>query len=137
MNVSIEDKKKEAVSRMKKVGIFPETVHQFERGGKVSESAPPLGACFWLNEEQQKRAKEFEEKYDALVYHVIHTFTEIGEMESYLYVSDHSDEWEDDRNMLSNGEVYAYVYNKDYPQDSEIGMIGFKLTPAAGLARIW
>ena len=137
MKVSVEEKKKEAVYRMQKIGIFPETINQFKTGGKVSESAPPLGACYWLNEEQKKRVSEFEKKHDAVVYHVVHTYMEIGECESFLYVSDYEDEWEDDRQLLKDGEAYAYVYNKDYPQDSEIGLIGIKLSPAAGLFRTW
>ncbi len=46
MNVSIEDKKAEAVARMKLLGIYPETIDQFEREGLVSISEPPFGAFF-------------------------------------------------------------------------------------------
>ena len=55
----------------------------------VSQSLPPFGACFWIEGEQLERVQEFEKKYNTLVYHVIHSFTYIGEMESYLYVNDY------------------------------------------------
>lgn len=82
MNISREQKKCEALTRMKMWGIYLPTCMQFEKEDLVSESAPPLGACFWLDAEQLARVRAFEEKYDALVYHVIHCFTTFGELEN-------------------------------------------------------
>lgn len=59
----------------------------------------------------------------------------MGEMESYLYVSDYPEEWEMDRADISYGQQCVYVYNADYPDFSEFGSIGIELTPAAGLRR--
>lgn len=137
MNISKEEKKKEAVARMKDWGIYAPIIKQFEKDDLVSESVPPLGACYWLNEEQLARVREFEERYDALVYHVIHSYTSIGEMESYLYVSDYPEEWEKDREDIAVGRQLVYVVNKDMPDCSEFGSIGIMLTMAAGLRRLW
>ena len=49
MNISIEEKKREALCRMRLLGIFPETIRQFEEDGYVSVSEPPLGAFYWCN----------------------------------------------------------------------------------------
>lgn len=87
MNASIEAKKAEAVERMKLWGIYPPIIKCFEQEGIVSESAPPLGTCSQLEGEQLERVRKFEENYNAVVYHVIHSFTNIGELESYLFVS--------------------------------------------------
>lgn len=132
-----EEMKAEAIARMRQLHLYPETIRQFERENLISESAPPFGACFWLSEAQRERVRELESKYNILVYHVIHSFTTIGEMESYLYVSNHPEEWEDDRAGLKEGETVAYVYNCDDPELSEFGYIGIRLTPAAGLERTW
>ena len=132
-----EEMKAEAIARMRQLHLYPETIRQFERENLISESAPPFGACFWLNEAQRERVRQLEAKYNILVYHVIHSFTTIGEMESYLYVSNHPEEWEDDRAGLKEGETVAYVYNCDDPELSEFGYIGIRLTPAAGLERTW
>lgn len=137
MTVSREKKKIEAVSRMKKWGIYPETIRQFENDDLISESIPPVGACFWVNGEQLERIREFESEYNALVYFVIHSYTNIGEMENYLYVSDYIEEWEQDRWDIEQGQQLAYVFNHDMPDCSEFGCIGIELTPAAGLRRIW
>lgn len=137
MTVSREEKKIEALARMKKWGIFPPIVKQFKNENLVSESVPPVGACFWLSETQRARVREFEEKHDALVYHVIHSYTNIGELENYLYVGDYPEEWEMDREDIEHGQQLAYVLNHDAPDCSEFGSIGVELTPAAGLRRTW
>lgn len=137
MEVSREKKKIEAVARMKKWGIYEETVKQFEKEDLVSESRPPVGACFWLNDEQKKRVEQFEKEHDSLVYHVIHSFTNIGEMENYMYISDYEEEWEMDHNGIENGQQLVYVLNHSMPDCSEFGLIGVELTPAAGLKRTW
>lgn len=137
MNASIEAKKAEAVERMKLWGIYPPIIKCFEQEGIVSKSAPPLGTCSQLEGEQLERVRKFEENYNAVVYHVIHSFTNIGELESYLFVSDRSDEWETDRKDLKSGQPLAWVYNYDEPDWPELGYIGVSLTTAAGLRRTW
>ena len=137
MNVTRKEKKAEALVRMKLWGIYAPIRKQFEKEDLVSESAPPLGACYWLDEAQRKRVAEFEEQNNALVYHVIHSYTSIGEMESYLYVSDYPEEWERDREDIKDGQQLVYVFNHDMPDCSEFGSIGVALTPAAGLRRTW
>lgn len=137
MNISREEKKVEALARMKLWGIYAPIRKQFEKDDLVSESAPPLGACYWLDETQLERVREFEAQHNALVYHVIHSFTSIGEMESYLYVSDYPEEWEQDREDIKDRQQLVYVFNKDMPDCSEFGSIGIALTGAAGLRRTW
>ena len=137
MTINREEKKTEAINRMKLWGIFSPIIRQFEKEDLVSESAPPFGACFHLNEEQLARVREFETEHNALVYHVIHSYTNIGELENYLYVSNYSEEWEQDRNDIKDGQQLVYVYNKDAPDCSEFGSIGIAITNAAGLRRTW
>ena len=137
MKVSIERKKEEALARMRALKIFPETVTQFKEDGYVSVSEPPFGAFFWAGAEDLKRIENFERKYNALVYVVIRSYTSLGKMDSYLFVSDYDEEWEMDRKGIKNGEVLAYVYNHDMPDCSEIGGIGIVPTAAAELRRIW
>lgn len=132
-----ELKKREAIERMKKVGIFDGTIKDFKDDDLVSQSLPSLGACYWIEGEQLDRVRRFEEQHNALVYFVIHSYTEIGEMDSYLFVSDHEEEWEQDREDMEYGQLLAYVYNYDDPDLSEFGHIGFELTVAGGLRRVW
>lgn len=137
MTISRAEKKIEAVARMKKLGVFGETIKQFEKEALVSISEPPFGAFYWAEGEDLDRIREFEAQHNALVYLVVRSYTTLGKMDSLLYVSDYPEEWEYDNQLLKENAVYAYVYNHDMPDCSEIGSIGVKLTPAAGLARIW
>ena len=123
MNIPIEKKKEEAIKRMKTLDIFTETIRQFKNEELVSYSEPPLGANYWLDDEQKRIVKEFEEEYNALVYFVIRSYTEFGKLDSFLYVSDHEEEWEMDIEDIKDGYAVAYVYNYDAPEYSEFGSI--------------
>lgn len=68
---------------------------------------------------------EFEEDYNSYVYHIIHSYTNFGELYNMFYVSSEKKEWQEDRKMLKNNELYSYVYNKTDKCCSEIGVIGF------------
>lgn len=135
MNVSREIKKEEAIKRMKALGIYSQTIQQFQREDLVSYGEPPLGANYWLTDEQKKIVREFEEEYNALVYYAIRSYTEFGQLDSFLYVSNYQEEWEMDNMDIEDGYAYAYVYNYDEPSFSEIGSIGVE-ERFGGLVRI-
>ena len=137
MSVTREDKKAEAIARMKMFGVFGPTIKQFEKEDYISISEPPFGAFYWAEGEDLNRIREFEEQNDALVYLVVRSYTNIGKMDSYLYVSNYPEEWEQDREDIKEGQQLAYVYNRDMPDCSELGCVGLALTPAAGLRRTW
>ena len=133
MKVSIENKKQEAIERMKTLGIFSQTIRQF-KDGTVSYSEP-TGANYWLDEAQEKIVKEFEEEHNALVYFVIRSYTEFGKLDALLYVSDYEEEWEMDMEDIKDGYALAYVYNYDVPYFSEFGGIAVK-NRFGGLVRV-
>ena len=135
MNVSRVEKKKEAIKRMEVLDIYSEVIKQFEEDSTINCSEPPFGANYWLTDEQKKIVREFQEEYNALVYFATLSHTEFGKLTSFLYVSDYEDEWEMDNGELKDGYVYAYVYNHDIPEYSEIGLI--RVQPRfGGLVRI-
>ena len=135
MNVSLEKKKEEAIRRLKKIGLFEQAVEDFEKNGNVQVSEVPLGGLFWLDDEQKKIVSEFEKKNNALVYTAICTPTNFGLMDTFFFVSDYPEEWEDDDADLDDNCCVAYVYNHDAPDFSEIGSVSFKLLPSGGLKR--
>lgn len=134
MNISIEQKKAEAITRMKNMKMYEGVIEEF-KNGKICESSPRYAACYWLTEEQEERVRKLEKEYDLTVYHVIHSYTDFGELENYLYVSDHEEDWEWDRCDIRSNYVMAYVYNKTAPELSEFGSIEFKVGVAGGLVR--
>ena len=134
--VSRENKKVEAIKRMEMFGLFKPCIKSFIKYDEVQLSEPTGGLYeFSDNEELNAKIKEFEEDYNALVYHVIHTYTQFGELYSFLYVSDYEEEWEMDNADVKDGYAVAYVWNKNDEWMSEMGGIAVREL-FGGLVRI-
>lgn len=125
--------KKEAIKRMKALGIIDDTIQQFEQADLVSYSL--RGGNYWLDNRFKQLVAEFEEKHDYLVYYAILSHTNIGIMLSLFYVSNREEEWSGDWKELNEGFQMSYVFNLDIPEYSEFGLIGFKQV-FGGLIRI-
>lgn len=137
MKVSIEEKRAEAIKRMKAFGFFFDTVKLFEKNGTPLSSEPPWGAFYALNDQQKAAVHEFEEEYGGLVYSVIRSFhQELGVIDNLLYVSDEKDEWPWDWGDIENMCPCIYAVNYNTPEFSEFGSIGVKMGAGAGLIRI-
>ena len=117
--------KQEAIERMKMLKIYSQAIKEFEKENVINVSEHG-GILFWLDDEQQEMVKQFEEKYNAVVYHVIHNYTEFGELYSLLYVSQHEQEWDYDKDDIKHDIALCYVVNKDEENFSEFGSIGIK-----------
>lgn len=125
-----EKQKQEAIKRMKALKLMKNVIDDFDKKGKVyySERQNKIfdGILYWLDNEQKyvDLVKDFEQKFNAVVYHCQLTHTAFGDLLSMLYVSSHENEWESDFAMLKEGETYANVVNLTDGDMSEIGMIG-------------
>lgn len=117
--------KQEAIHRMKMLNLHGNVLREFEQENRLNMSEYG-GFLYWLHSDQQAIVDEFEAEWDALVYHVIHSYTSIGEMLTLLYVSNYPEEWEYDRLDLAEGYPLAYVKNLDDPYLSEIGSVGIE-----------
>ena len=125
----------EGVKRMKMLKMLPNPIRDFQKEGKLNLSEMG-GYLYWLDEEQEKMVKDFEERTGYVVYHVIHDFTNIGEMYSLMYVSTYPEEWEYDHEDIKEGRAVCHVVNVDMPDCSESGSIGIRPS-IGGVARVW
>lgn len=130
-----KEMKKEAIKRMKILRLHQNAIEDFINENKLNKSDGPLGSLYWLDEEEQKMIKEFEEEHKVIVYHVIHTFSNLGETYELLFVSNYKEEWEDEKVDLKNGFACVYVKVIDNEQDSEMGYIGVEYRNG-GLIRV-
>ena len=73
-----------------------------------------------------KAINEFEKEYNVYVYHIVYNDTNIGQLYTMLYVSNHENEWKQDREDIKNRQLFAYVWNKTDTFCSEIGLVGIK-----------
>lgn len=119
--MAIEKKKVEAIERMKILNLDPKVIEEFSEDKKLNLSFG--GALFCLNDVQNEIVHNFEMANDCLVYHVIHDYTNFGELLTLLYVSKYSEEWEQDRADLREGFPLAYVFNLDNDICSEFGSV--------------
>lgn len=117
--------KQEAIERMKMLKIYLQAIKEFEKENVINVSEHG-GILFWLDDEQQAMVKRFEEKYNAVVYHVIHNYTEFGELYSLLYVSQHENEWDYDKDDIKHNIALSYVVNINEESFSEFGSIGIR-----------
>ena len=129
-----EEKKQEAIERMKLLRMHENVIREFREEDKLNLSENG-GLLYWLDDNQREVVKDFEQRHNAVVYHVIHNFAEFGELLSLLYVSDAVDEWEMDRQDLKENTTLAYVRNLDDDMCSEFGYIGIK-PKIGGIVRI-
>lgn len=124
-----EQAKTIAIERMKVLQLFEPCIEAFEKRDEVQMSEPTGGLYEISGEERLLRIIEkFEQKYNALVYNVIHTYTEFGELYNLLYVGLEEDEYELDATMkdLQDGYVFVWCENLDTDWCSEFGTIGVR-----------
>lgn len=138
VGASKEAKKAEAVKRLKSTGLFYQAVEQFEKENLVNISEPPMGGLYWTDGDPVASViKVFEANNNALVYHVIRSFTTLGQMDCLMYVSDYPEEWPMDTVDMKDNCTLAYIYDYDEPLFSEFGTIGYELLSSGGLKRTW
>ena len=137
MKVSYDRKKKEAVFRMKIIGLAVNLIRDFDSGCHIHMYDSDGHWFGMLSREDLTRVEKFEREYNALVYAVIRNHTALGTLDSYLFVSDYPQDWQNDWQDLKNKETTAYVYNHDAPELSEIGAIGLDVGAYGVLSRTW
>lgn len=117
---SNEQMKAEAISRMKKLNMLSDTIKKFENGKlQMSENGVLVDAPKEIQDFAEEHGNEFAE----VIYHVIHSYSNLGETYEYLFVSGYLEDWNFERNNLNRNIIFAYVDNKTSPEDSEAGSI--------------
>lgn len=132
-NVEREQMFGECIKRLELLKLDKSCIKAFKEG-YVWESEN-YGALYELNEKEKKIVEDFEKENGSMVYHVIHNFTNFGEMYNLLYVSKYVEEWEQDIQDLKDGYALVYVKNMDNDFCSEFGSIAIKQN-IGGLVRI-
>lgn len=135
MAVTREQMLEEAIKRMNILKMLENPIRDLKEDGVVNRSEGG-GYLYRLNDDQKKMVEEFEKENETLVYHVIHSFTDIGEMYTLMYVSQYEEEWNDDIEDLKNGSALVYVVNATMPVCSEFGSVGVEPS-IGGVKRTW
>lgn len=123
-----EEMKNEALRRMKALKLHDEGFHtcvgDFRKNGNAWKSEF-YGILYWLDDDEKKAVKEFEEEYskhNIKVYHCYKAHTEFGEILYMFYVtSDEEDTAENFDDNLKENIIECYAYNFTEPSFSEFG----------------
>lgn len=142
MNISPSEKRAEAIARMKILKLNPGITQSFANRGTVSISKPPLGACSPAEGETIEAIREFERKFDSLVYFAIRKDDGMWKTDAFLFVSDNIGDWKYDRERLKNidSSEWIYAYERDYNHcisSPPLHWVGLRRTFNGGLLRVW
>ena len=123
---------------MKKLNYFSPSIEEFRRYGKVMINEPPIGAHYYIDEDEDlvQKIREMETEDNVVVYAVIRTWTNIGQLDSIVYVDDWQEDWERFDEDADDGLLYTFTWNRQDEGFSDYGSIAYKKTPAAGLMRV-
>ena len=136
MNKTREEKKIKAVELMKKLDIYRPYIKGLQKEDNVCYFENYGGYWAWQEPDLMKKVIELEEEHNCLVYAITHEYTSIGEMYSFLIVTDYEEEW--DTLLEKYGNQYygfAYVWNKDDEECSEFGTVAIS-SFGGGIRRI-
>ena len=120
-----EKQKAEAIERMKLLELCPQIVSAFKKEEVIYKSEF-FGILYWLDEDEKKIVKDFEDKTNSVVYHIVKSYTPLGCMLSIFFVSDDEYEWQLNKECMKNGVQLCYVKNMDINEWSEFGYISFQ-----------
>ncbi len=120
-----ENQKTEAIKRMKMLSLGENVINDFITDNNLYKSEI-CGFLYWLNDEEKNIVEQFEKENNAVVYHIIKSYSNFGTLLNIFYVSQHTDEWEYDISNISENIQLCYVKNLSDEMCSEFGYIGFK-----------
>ena len=136
MNITREEKKIKAVELLKKLDIYKPYIKGLQKEDNVCFFENYGGYWAWQEPDLMKKVKEFEEEHNCLVYAITHEYTSIGEMYSFLIVTDYEEEWDTLLEKYGNQfYAFAYVLNKDDDDCSEFGTVALS-SFGGGIRRI-
>ena len=136
MNKTREEKKIKAVELMKKLDIYRPYIKGLQKEDNVCYFENYGGYWAWQEPDLMKKVKELEEKHNCLVYAITHEYTAIGEMYSFLIITDYKEEWSTLLEKYGNQYYgFAYVWNVDDDMCSEFGTIALS-SFGGGIRRI-
>ena len=126
------EQKKEAAIRMVLMGVNMDVVSSFLAG---IISFIECGHYIPMGQIPDEYRKP-EEEYGGLVYLVIRTDTADGVLDNVVYVPRDPELWEIEKEDILEGYVFAWCFNRTYPELSEYGTIGYSVDDAGAIHRI-
>ena len=127
--------KEQAIKYLEELNIYSAYIRAFKAKSQKVCFFENYGGFYdyqepWL----EAKRKEIEKEYDAICYAITHDFINGDEMYSFLLSTKDGEDIEKIENNIFN--CFAYVYNKDYEDGSELGYITVR-SFGGGIKRIY
>lgn len=116
-----ELQKIEAIERMKKLKLPLNVISDFENDDTIYCSEYPHNRL--INPKEKDIIDKYIEWSDCFVYHIIHSYSNIGETYELLTVSNYIEDWSYEHRYLEKGIILVYAENLSRPENSESGSI--------------
>ena len=125
MEITREEKKQEGIKRLHELAArfdLGEKLENYFKEDRLYYSYAYSMDTINYDKRYADAVKEFERAYHCLVYHVIEANTNLGIMLSFLFVSDHQSDWEEEK--LDNDSIMSYSFIvEDGWDEGEFGAI--------------
>ncbi|WP_307760990.1 hypothetical protein [uncultured Phascolarctobacterium sp.] len=118
--------KEECLRRLKLIVLDETCISEFDKYDTVMISEPPKGALYGLETEDKENIAKLEGINHCKVYLIVRSFTNLGTMDSFLFVNNRQSEWEHLKEQLKEGYAQAYVINHDI-YGVDYGTIGLQM----------
>lgn len=121
------NKQLEAIERLKDLGLGDEVIENYKKGILMISDADGLFTFdSWVGKGVPELAVSDAKRLHIHPYHVIYTWSDLGEFYDVLYVSNYPGDWEYER-ADTDGYMMSYCYNANEPDFSEVGTIRLNL----------
>ena len=113
----------EAIERLRDLGLDESVIENYKNGVlMVSDTDGLFTFDNWPGKGMPELAVADAKRLHIHPYHVIYTWSDLGEFYDVLYVSSFPDDWEYER-IDKKGYMMSYCYNANEPDFSEVGTI--------------
>jgi hypothetical protein len=142
-----EIKKQEAIRRLEKLykkGMtFGHIIENFKEGkdiGIFEYQNPVFNSAYYVlygNQNQDFYKKiiakkdELEKEYGMVVYLILISHTEFGDLCDFIFVGDYKEDWEYE-DLINDNMLYSYCWNMSDDICSDFGSIGFEVSKSMG-----
>ena len=116
-----DEMKKEALRRMNLLNINDSCINDFYKNNELYCSVS--GVVRKLTVKEKAMVYKYQLWSDCLVYHIIHSFSNIGETYEMLTISNYPEDWDIETRYIDKGIIMVYSENLTHPDWSESGSI--------------
>lgn len=132
--VIVDELKQEALERLKILKVDEHIIKFFENNNTLYVT-DPTGRASQLTDREKAIVKKYEDRWNILVYYLIHTSKGLEEEYHLLFVAKNKDDWNAEKEDLKQGNVLTQKLVLDFVTEDETNYL--KVYSKRGAVAIW